>query len=333
MKRLEEYWYSDNLAVLLLLPLSYLYCTIVQIRRFLYKKGYLKSQGFPVPVIVVGNITVGGSGKTPCVIYLARYLQGLGYHPGIVSRGYAARQKASFPYRVYPHSEVNKSGDEALLIAERSACPVMIDPQRTRAVQALVVECDVDIIISDDGLQHYALQRDIEIHVMDAKKQLGNGYCLPAGPLREPVARLQETTLQVINGKLENHRALDMSQYVMQLKILNIYSAIHPQNFRTLADFRNKTVHAVTAIGHPERFFQQLRAAGINVIEHAYRDHHIFSQEEIIFSDNYDILMTEKDAVKCRSFIHPQHWIVAVDAIFDSTFTQQLQRLLKEIKL
>lgn len=318
-----RHWYSKNLISLLLLPLSWLFCATAWLRRAAYRRGVLRVYHSTVPVIVVGNISVGGSGKTPLVIWLADALKRRGYRPGIVSRGYggAARE---FPRRVHPDDDPFEVGDEPVLLAQRGGCPVMIDPRRARAAQALEHECDV--LIADDGLQHYALGRTLEIAVIDVAHGFGNGYCLPSGPLRETVSRLREVDAVVQHGA----RTLPDVPVTGVMRL----AAQGARNMRdgttvALEEFIRTPVHAVAGIGHPARFFTQLRAAGLTVIEHAFPDHYRYSADDLAFGDEYPIIMTEKDAVKCKDFTEPHVWCVPVTAHFDEGFEQRIISLLE----
>lgn len=325
MKRIDHYWNTLNGVSLLLLPLSWLYCLIAWLRRQLYTHSILKQQTFPVPVIVVGNITVGGTGKSPLVIWLAGFLESKGYRPGIVSRGYGGKA-STWPQRVTPESSPELVGDEPVMIARRTGLPMWVGPDRPRAVQALLDESDCDIIISDDGLQHYPLGRDLEIVVMDGARGNGNGFCLPAGPLREGSGRLKEVDLVVVNGpsNLEGQR--------MDLRPGAVVNLQHPDQRQTLDDFSGRKIHALAGIGNPERFFQILRTHGLDVTAHPFGDHHRFRPEDILPESEIPVLMTEKDAVKCSPFARPHHWYLEVDATVGETFGDRLESLLRELE-
>lgn len=323
---LVEQWYAGKSWGWLLWPAAKLFAWGVNLRKKAYERKYLKSYKASVPVIVVGNITVGGTGKTPLVIYLAQMLRNNGYRPGIVTRGYKGLIKSLV--LVSPNSDPKVVSDEAVLLAQRTNCPVMIARKRSVAARHLIRHHKVDVIISDDGLQHYALERDIEIAVIDGDRRFGNGHCLPMGPLREPVSRLASVDLLVVNNSKSN----EPREQTMQLACSKIYALTKPNIIRELKDFAGKTVHAIAGIGYPERFFQQLRAAGLEVIPHSFADHHAFSPADISFVDALPVLMTEKDAVKCKCFASAKHWVVAVDAQLPEDFSTQVIDLVKGFK-
>lgn len=324
MLNLENYWYKKNPLPKLLLPFSWLFCALVQLRRKAYASGLLKTHIVAVPVIIVGNITVGGNGKTPLVIWIVEYLKQAGYFPGIISRGYRGRAK-HWPQQVRPDSDPEMVGDEAVLLAQRCDCPIAVGPDRVAAARALLQYSDCDVIISDDGLQHYALGRDIEIAVIDGIRRFGNQYCLPAGPLREPLCRLDEIDLRVCNGRGSR------GEFSMGMSIENAVKLNNPQQIESLDSFRGTPVHAVAGIGNPKRFFGVLRQKGLNLIEHPFPDHHRFTESDITFDDTLDILMTEKDAVKCRRFANKHAWLVPADTKMDERFSLRLERELKKI--
>lgn len=316
MRRLDHYWQDNNPVALLLLPLSWVFCALVWLRRLCYRRGWLQSVRLPVPVIVVGNVTVGGSGKTPLVIWLAQLLQQQGLRPGIVSRGYGG-SAAKWPQAVTAESDPRLVGDEPVLIARRSQCPMMVGPDRVAAATALLEQ--VDVIISDDGMQHYRLRRDVEIEVSDAGRGYGNGHCLPAGPLREPVRRARECAFRIRTGD-----GMDTGQgYSMQLQA-TLVSNLRTGEQRALESFKGQVVHAVAGIGNPARFFATLRRVGIEPIEHSMPDHHTFQPDDLAFADDTTILMTEKDAVKCSAFGDVRMWAVAVEAELPQAFGHAL---------
>jgi tetraacyldisaccharide 4'-kinase len=310
-----SWWRTRNLLTWLLWPFSLIFAAIVATRRYAYQQGWLPRYRSSLPIIVVGNITVGGTGKTPTVIAIVEWLKQQGYRPAIISRGYKSTQ-TQFPYWVTPTSPVALAGDEPLLIAKRTSCPVVIDPQRPRAVQALEKANVCDIIISDDGLQHYALARDIEIVVIDGERRFGNGFLLPAGMLREPISRIKKADRVICHGGIAQP-----GEFHMQLHPARVIALHDPTQTRPLATFTNQTVHAVAGIGNPQRFFNLLQQQGINVIAHPFPDHHTYVASDFAgMQDQYPILLTEKDAVKCASLLTNNAWYVCVDAAIEEKF-------------
>lgn len=322
--RLASLWYGYHPLSTILLPLSGLYRLIVSVRRFAYKTGMLRSNKLPVPVIVVGNITVGGTGKTPLVIWLVEALYRAGHRPGVVSRGYGG-QGNTRPQVVNAESNPAIVGDEPVLIARRTACPVAVAPRRVMGARKLIADYGCDIIICDDGLQHYALDRNVEIAVIDGKRRLGNGRCLPAGPLRETAARLRSVDISVVNGEAM------AGECRMQLVGTSALSLDDPRVKRDLAEWKGATVHGVAGIGNPERFFGHLRGQGLNIIEHPFPDHHRFQASDLCFTDDLPVFMTEKDAVKCRDFSKPHYWYLPITARLDGDCQQRLLRLVGNI--
>ena len=313
---LQWHWYRITPLHLLLLPVSLLFYLIAAARRFLFRCGILSSVKLPVPVIIVGNITVGGTGKTPLTLWLAEQLLANGWHPGIISRGFGG--SGSKPQEVLPGSDPAAVGDEPVLMAQRLLCPVWVGRDRPAAAHALLLahpECD--IILSDDGLQHYRLQRDVEIAVVDGIRRFGNGLLIPAGPLREMPSRLHEVDAVVINGGKAGQ-----GEYLMQLKGVHFYNLLNPETTATASDFQGQCVHAIAGIGHPERFFSHLNKLGLTVQAHPYPDHHRYSAADLAYGDANALLMTEKDAVKCLGFADEKCWVLRVDAHLDSALTQ-----------
>lgn len=271
-----------------------------------------------IPIIIVGNITVGGTGKTPLVIWLVRFLQEHNYKPGIVSRGYGGKNKI-FPQKVDSDSDTQQMGDEAVLLARRAGCPVIIAPKRVNAVRYLLNNTDCNIVISDDGLQHYALARDIEIAVIDGERRFGNRWCLPAGPLREPISRLETVDFIVTNGG-----EVGLGEYGMSLIPGDIYNISDPTLKANLNDFAGQAVHAIAGIGNPDRFFGTLRELGLSIFQHRFPDHYQFAHKDIDFKDEAKIIMTEKDAVKCETFADYRYWCLPVEAELDAVFGEKL---------
>lgn len=325
MRRLDHYWYSINFISLILLPVSGFFCLLSSARRFLYKTGVIASYKAPLPVIVVGNITVGGTGKTPLIIELVKLLESMGKRPGIISRGYAGKAK-TWPQIVNDLSNADLVGDEPQLIFQSTKCPVVVGPDRQQDIELLNKQFACDVILSDDGLQHYKMQRDIEIAVVDAKRAFGNGLCIPSGPLRERISRLKQVDMVLYNGGKENEHAFSLQPADCR--------AISRDNITPvgLAFFSGKTVHAIAGIGNPDRFFTMLEKNDITVNKHAFADHHYFKQAELIFDDEYPVLMTEKDAIKCNQFDLSNHWSVPVAVKLTSSAKTRLQQILNGIK-
>ena len=324
MKPVEHYWASINGVSLLLWPLSLLFCLIAFLRKWLFRTGLKSSSKLQKPVIVVGNISVGGTGKSPLVIWLCGYLEELGYHPGVVSRGYGAKAQ-EWPKTVTPESDPQEVGDEPLMIARRTGVPMVISPDRPQAGEALLKEANCDLVISDDGLQHYALQRDIEIAVLDAARGFGNGFCLPAGPLRERPQRLKQVNLVIGNG------ATELAPHQMVLKPTRFVDLKDPSKTLPLDSFRGQKVHGVAGIGNPERFFDTLRGLDLEVESHPYQDHHRYRPEDLPDSADKPLIMTEKDAVKCLGFGLENAWYLEVTAEPDSAFSEQLEQLIRDL--
>jgi tetraacyldisaccharide 4'-kinase len=315
---LHRNWYEGGWASRFLLPLAGLYWLLLGLHRLLYRLGVLSSYRAAVPVIIVGNITAGGTGKTPVAIWLANELKARGFSPGIVSRGYGGN-RASASMRVDPASEAAVVGDEPVLIARRTGCPVVVDADRSRAA-AMLVEDGVDVIIADDGLQHYRLERVYEICVIDGARGLGNRLLLPAGPLRETVDRLAQVDQVLVNGSLQDRAesltAVEQNAIGFRL-VASEVQRLNGSLARPIERFEGTTVHGVAAIGNPRRFFEQLRAHGMQVIEHAFPDHAPLRRADLEFGDKFDILMTEKDAVKFDSRVDDRFWVVPVELAMD----------------
>ncbi|MDP1996660.1 MAG: tetraacyldisaccharide 4'-kinase, partial [Gallionella sp.] len=350
---LQYHWYRITPLHLLLLPISLLFRALATLRRTLYLSRILTSKKLAVPVIVIGNISAGGTGKTPLTLALAQQLIRHGRHPLIVSRGHGG--SAQQAQRVTPDSDVRQVGDEPLLMARRRLCPVWIGKDRAAAAQAaLQANPQCDVVLCDDGLQHYRLRRDVEIAVIDGARGFGNGFMLPAGPLREPVSRLQTVDAVVVNvqarfplpnplpleaplsnslpqagertnvkgnfqfwgeGANESLREFifdggdaSTGQYAMRLSGDIFHNLLDPGKTATAAELRKLRCHAVAGIGHPQRYFRHLAALGLNIVEHAFPDHHPYRAADLSFADCDAILLTEKDAVKCSAFADERYW-------------------------
>jgi tetraacyldisaccharide 4'-kinase len=328
---LPNAWYSNAAWVKLLYPFSLLYRLLSD-----RKKSHWQGEGLAwqasVPVVVTGNITVGGTGKTPLTLALAQWLVEQGMHPVIISRGYGGHS-SHFPLLVEPGTAVRESGDEALLMAQQAICPVVVDPQRVRAARYAQDELKADVILCDDGLQHYALARDIEIVVLDGSRGLGNGLLLPAGPLRESPERLARVNHVVINGIPEKPLPVlpgpPVQMHLTAGRLRNLASGEQMAISEFLAVHGNEPVHAVAGIGNPARFFRTLEQAGFVIMPHPLDDHHRFTREDVDFGDGLQVVMTEKDAVKCRDFSSLQHWALQVNTRIEENW---LRTVLAEIR-
>lgn len=322
---LEKQWYKISPWLLALLPLSALFWVLSSLRRMAFRLGWLHVERLPVPVVVVGNISVGGTGKTPLVLWLAEWLRQQGFSPGIVSRGYGGY--SAEPQPVEPDGDSARSGDEPLLLARQSHCPVWTGRDRAAVGRALLLahpECDV--LISDDGLQHYRLARDVEIAVVDGGRLFGNGFLLPAGPLREGMRRLRKVNAVVVNGGVES---FDGAHFRMNLKgdvLRNLCTGATAHAH----EFQGKKVHALAGIGNPQRFFEQLQGLGLKFERHPFPDHHAYRPEDLNWPDADTVMMTEKDAVKCGVFADARYWVLPVKAELDPAFGQRILELLRK---
>ena len=330
-----QHWWRPDLTgrAALLLPLSWLFGALAGLRRALYRARLLRVTHVPVPVIVVGNLTAGGSGKTPLVIALVHALRAEGYTAGVISRGYGGAHdrdssdaSGGAPLEITAGIDPAQSGDEPLLIRRRTGAPVFVSRDRPRAAQAVLnAYADVNVILSDDGLQHYALARDIEIAVFD-ERGVGNGRLLPAGPLREPLARAASVTAIVRNvaeenmAKIGSHQGFPAS-FTMQLAPLPCYQLVNTSETckANLLPARSASgaFAAVAGIGDPARFFATLRALGLRFSEHPFGDHHAFTRDDLATIDADLIVMTEKDALKCAAFNDARIWVLPVEARID----------------
>ncbi|QXI35070.1 tetraacyldisaccharide 4'-kinase [Pseudomonas promysalinigenes] len=325
--RLLAAWYAGHPALALLRPLEVLYRRVVMRKRARFLNGESPSYRAPVPVVVVGNITVGGTGKTPMILWLIEHCRRQDIKVGVVSRGYGAKPP-HYPWRVSANQPAEQAGDEPLLIVQRTGVPLVIDPDRAGAVQALLASERLDLILCDDGMQHYRLARDLELVLIDAARGLGNGRCLPAGPLREPRERLQEADAVLYNGA-DGDRADGFAFQLQPTALVNLRSGER----RGLDHFPpGQRLHAVAGIGNPQRFFNTLLRLNWQPVPHPFADHAQFSAQSLAFSPALPLVMTEKDAVKCRAFAADDWWYLAVEAqptpAFTAWFDSQLQRLL-----
>ena len=319
MHWLEQYWYRISPLHLALWPLSLIFDALTAARRLLYRIGVIPATRLKVPVVIVGNISVGGTGKTPCVIWLAQWLLDRGCKPGIVARGYGGT--ARNPLRATPDSDPRIAGDEAVLLARRCACPVWVGSRRAATAQALLAAHPAcDVIISDDGLQHYALARDVELAVIDGERGCGNGMLLPAGPLREPLRRLECVDALIINGgavfplQMLPH---GVPSFEMRVEGGTFYNVRDPQQEAGPGQFATQAVHGVAGIGNPQRFFNHLRELGLAFSAHPFPDHHAYTATDCAFGANAAVIMTEKDAVKCHGIAGENWWALRVSAVLD----------------
>ncbi|MDX1498802.1 MAG: tetraacyldisaccharide 4'-kinase [Woeseiaceae bacterium] len=322
---IHRVWYKGSGWYRLLLPLAGIYWLVVTMRRALYAAGIFPRRRAAVPVLVVGNVTAGGTGKTPVAIWFATELRARGFRPGIVSRGYGGSGSGA-SMRVDAATDPALAGDEPVLLARRTGCPVVVDANRFRATEMLVAD-GVDVIIADDGLQHYGLERDYEICVIDGARGLGNRRLLPAGPLREPLERLATVDQVLVNGEYvtdaEDLSVIEQNAIRFDL-VATEATRLDGAVTRPLGGFADRTVHAVAAIGNPERFFAMLRAHDMQVIEHAYSDHARLAAGDLCFGDDFDVLMTEKDAVKLPPGTAGRLWAVPVELRIDAALAGPL---------
>jgi len=330
----QNTWYGGSPLRWLLLPFTWIYSAAIACRRLLYSCGVLRSLKVSVPVIIVGNITVGGTGKTPLTIWLAQQLAANGYRPGIISRGYRG-MVGPIPLEVTVDSDPAVVGDEAILIASRSECPVVVHPDRVAAAK-LAIDLGANVIVADDGLQHYRLGRDFEIAVVDGTRRYGNRRLLPAGPLREPLSRLNTINQILVQRETDGgsellHRSADPPPVDFRL-VASAICRLDDSDIRNIGDFAGTKVHALAGIGNPERFFRLLEGSDIDVIRHALPDHAGITPDDLAFDDDLDVVMTEKDAVKCRWLDTRNCWYVPVDvAINDADAEGLLNRILHKI--
>lgn len=317
---LSKRWYGGVEPNLVLLTIAFLYQNINRIRRFLYRKAIFKSVKMEVPVVVVGNFTAGGTGKTPFTIALVKAMQDRGWRPGVVSRGYGRTNNE--PVSLHSDSSAKDCGDEPLLIHQRTQCDIRVDANRVMAAEFLIRQ-GCDLIIADDGLQHLRLQRDIEVELIDHERKYGNGLILPAGPLREYP---RQCDFKVSNGALEDD--LPARHFGMQL-IYGDAEKLDATEHRDLSEFSEGKINAIAGIGNPERFFNALMARGLNIHPIAFPDHHDYSRED--FPTDGPVLMTEKDAVKCRQLGLNDAWCVPVNAAINELLFDAINSKLRAL--
>jgi tetraacyldisaccharide 4'-kinase len=331
-RRLTELWYRPDPGPSALQPFAWLYAALLRVRRRAYAAGWKHSIAVGVPVVVIGNLTVGGTGKTPLTVWLAQRLTERGFEVGVVSRGYG-RRGGGAPTEVRGDSDWREVGDEPLLIARRTGCATVVSADRAAGARLLAAR-GAQVILADDGLQHLRLARVCEVLVVDGARGFGNGRVLPAGPLREALAPPLQADAVVVNGAAEHGSlagVLPATALTMQLAVQEARS-VADEPPRPLDAWRGQRVHGVAGIGNPGRFFAELRAHGIEVIEHPFADHHAFRAADLEFGDGLPVLMTEKDAVKCGEFADARLWFVPVSARFsDADARQLLSRVLARV--
>lgn len=356
-RALERGWYSPFSWTLLLLPLSWAFRAVASLRRY-YHLQLKPTKPLSAPVIVVGNISVGGTGKTPLLLTLIHWFQEQGYRPGVISRGYGGTAP-EYPLLVKPESMATEVGDEPLLLAK--GCPVVVDPNRYRGANYLLEQTDCNLILSDDGLQHYRLPRDIEIVVVDGQRGFGNRQCLPAGPLREPVSRLNHVDFVLVNGELFRGNpvltAFSLSTFGLEVKAVSLRHLSTGESLEIPGDVNTQSelelsrlelrrlelsrlkkwrggykVHAVAGIGNPQRFVTSLKQLGFEVQLHAWPDHHRFTGNELNFDDELPVIITAKDAVKCVDVSNDNVWVLDVMAKPEAEFLDKLANQVASLK-
>ena len=317
MAWIERHWQKVTPLAVLLYPLAMLFGVVVAARRLFYRVGLLRSTQLPVPVIVLGNISVGGTGKTPLILWTTGFLARHGFQPGIVSRGYG--RHSQHPQPVTADSDPAAVGDEPVMLAQRCDAPIWVGGDRaTTATALLAAHPACDVIVSDDGLQHYRLARNVEVAVIDGDRKFGNGWMLPAGPLREPLARLASVDAVVVNGT----GAADILHHAprsfrMALQGASFRNLLNPEHWVGAEYFFGRNVHAIAGIGNPTRFFSHLQHLGLTFTACPFPDHHPYSSADLAAFGQSELVMTEKDAVKCRKFANEHWWALVVEAELD----------------
>jgi tetraacyldisaccharide 4'-kinase len=336
MSFLERAWHERAGWLILLWPVSVLFQALTAIRRAA-QQSKQRPAYLTAPLIVIGNISLGGTGKTPLLITLSQELQKQGFKPGIISRGYGG-DAPSYPLAVNSDSDVSQSGDEAFLIAEKTGCPVYVDPDRSAALQALLLHEDVDVVLSDDGLQHYNLYRDLEIVVVDGQRLFSNGFCLPAGPLRESMNRLKEVQHIVVNGEPAREIPQLASASKMQLEPRSLVNMVSGEKrpFAGAPFNMGNKVQAVSALGNPQRFYALLERLPYQVEIFSFPDHHRFTADDFEqegIDMHQPVVMTEKDAVKCRQFAKNNFWYLSVEVNLESQFFERLTEDIRRVRI
>ena len=323
-QQFNRIWYQGSRLYYFLLPLTAIFYLLSQIRKLYYTKIYRRKEFF-VPVITVGNLTVGGSGKTPMVLYLVTMLKEKGYQPGVIARGY--KSKAYSPIHVDEHCSAADVGDEPLLVFHRTRIPVVVGRDRIKNLNYLVENFSCDIVICDDGLQDYRFMSAVELVMVDGERKFGNQHLLPAGPLREPVSRLSECDYVIAS----NRPIPELTQYSLSMKAVDTVKLNKPDVRADIDSWAGTTVHAVAGIACPDRFFNMLEKLGINTIKHPFPDHADFEIEDLTFNDQLPVFMTEKDAVKCHNMDLDNTWYIPVDVIMSTQFVSDFNTRLRAV--
>ena len=327
-KFIEQIWYSPHPLGWLLIPLGWIYAIVITVRRWCYQTGIIAMNQVDAPVIVVGNMTVAGTGKTPLVLWLVEYFRSKGLKPGVISRGYGGNSSSKLQ-QVRADSDPTLVGDEPVLLARNTLSPVAIARKRRDAAEELITRYNCDLIISDDGLQHYALDRDIEIAMIDGLRRFGNGRCLPAGPLRELPGRIQQVDIVVSKFKSLQH------EYQMDYTYGDLVALHDHQQQLPINELSGQSVRALAGIGNPERFFFYLRQQKLRLEEHEFPDHYDFQLRDLQFNDGLPVIMTEKDAVKCCRYVVEQgwsnYWYLPIKASLPEAFIIRLENLMRGI--
>jgi tetraacyldisaccharide 4'-kinase len=336
MSFLERAWHERAGWLILLWPVSVLFQALTAIRRAA-QQSKQRPAYLTAPLIVIGNISLGGTGKTPLLITLSQELQKQGFKPGIISRGYGG-DAPSYPLAVNSDSDVSQSGDEAFLIAGKTGCPVYVDPDRSAALQALLLHEDVDVVLSDDGLQHYNLYRDLEIVVVDGQRLFSNGFCLPAGPLRESMNRLKEAQHIVVNGEPAREIPQLAGASKMQLEPRSLVNMVSGEKrpFAGAPFNMGNKLQAVSALGNPQRFYALLERLPYQVEIFSFPDHHRFTADDFEqegIDMHQPVVMTEKDAVKCRQFAKNNFWYLSVEVNLESQFFERLTEDIRRVRI
>jgi len=340
IQQLQDGWQQPRWLNALVLPVSGLYRTLVALRRFAYRIGVKSVHSASVPVIVVGNVTVGGTGKTPIVIALAKYLKRQGRNPGIIARGYGGNS-VDWPRQVTQNDRAEEVGDEPALLARATGLPVVAGPSRIDSVKVLVDQCGCDVVLSDDGFQHFSLKRDLDIVVIDAERKLGNGWCLPAGPLREPSSSLRRAGMIVFNGDVDadlpalsalaTNTGFSGKIFLSSVTQAGLYRLSNPEDKIALETLAGKQIRAVAGLGNPERFSRLLNQHKIAHDQHFFPDHHDYRNSDFAFLGDTDIVvMTEKDAVKCTDLALPaETWVLGIEATLPPVCLQAIDRIVR----